>query len=92
MTAVTFDTLAYSNALQAAGMPKAQADAMAGANAAAFETMAGIKQLATRHDIEDLRHELKLEIVNTKHEILKWMVTGMVAQAALFVGILAYLK
>lgn len=88
MTAVTFDTLAYSNALQAAGMPKAQADA----NAAAFETMAGIKQLATRHDIEDLRHELKLEIVNTKHEILKWMVTGMVAQAALFVGILAYLK
>lgn len=92
MTSVTFDTLAYSNSLQAAGIPKAQADAMAGANATAFEAMINVKQLSTKQDITDLRNELKLDIANSKHEILKWMVTGMVAQAALLVGIIAYLK
>ncbi len=48
-----------------------------------------------RNEIQDVRNELKdvrVEIANTKHEILKWMVTAMLAQTALLVGIIAFLK
>lgn len=81
MTAVSFDTLAYSNSLQNAGIPREQAEALAKANAEAFSTMVTTQQLATKQDIE-----------SAKHEILKWMVAGMIAQAALLVAIIAFLK
>ena len=63
--------------LQNGGVPRAQADAFAKANAQAFKAMVATQQLATRQDIE-----------TAKHAILKWMV----AQAALLVGIIAFLK
>lgn len=81
MTTITFDTLAYSNKLQSAGVPREQAEAMAAANAEAFKDMVSTQQLATKQDIAD-----------AKHEILKWMVTAMIAQTALLVGIIAFLK
>lgn len=81
MATVTFDTLAYSNKLQKSGIPKEQADAMAQANAEAFKEMSATQQLATKQDI-----------LEAKHEILKWMVTAMIAQTALLVGIIAFLK
>ena len=81
MATVTFDTLAYSNRLQKSGVPKEQADAMAQANAEAFRDMTEAGQLATKQDLAE-----------AKHEILKCMVTAMIAQTALLVGIIAFLK
>ena len=80
MAAITFDTLAYSNKLQKSGVPREQAEAMAMANAEAFNAMVDARQLATKQDLAEL-----------KHEILKWMVTAMIAQTALLVGIIAFL-
>lgn len=52
-----------------------------------------------KQDIQNLRNELKQDIqdvrnemAETKHEILKWMATAMIAQTALLVGIIAFLK
>ena len=57
------------------------------------------KELATRGDLQDVRNELKEEIQDvrnelkdTKHEILKWMIATMVAQTALIVAVIAFLK
>lgn len=88
MTAVTFDTLAYSENMQKAGFTREQADAMAKANSAAFKDMISTQQLATKQDIEEVRREIR----DAKHDVLKWMVTGMVAQTALLVAIIAFLK
>lgn len=54
---------------------------MARANSEAFRNMVDTQQLATKQDISE-----------AKHEILKWMVTAMIAQTALLVGIIAFLK
>lgn len=81
MTTITFDTLAYSERMQKAGFTREQADAMAKANSTAFNAMVNTQQLATKQDLAEL-----------KHEILKWMVTAMIAQTALLVGIIAFLK
>ena len=90
MTATTFDTLSYFEKLKAAGVPEAQAKVQ-------VEVMQGVvqqydeasrKELATKGDIQDVRNELK----DTKHEILKWMIATMVAQTALIVAVIAFLK
>lgn len=88
MTAITFDTLAYSKTLQAAGMPQEQAEALAHAQKAALDEMVAAKELATQADI--LRLENKMEA--NKHEILKWTITTVVAQTALIVAVIAFLK
>ena len=81
MTAITFDTLEFSKTLQNAGMEQRQADALAQAQRRAFEQMVTTKELATKSDLLDL-----------KHDILKWMLTLIVAQTALIVAVLAYIK
>ena len=88
MTAIAFDTLAYSKTLQAAGMPQEQAEALAKAPKAALDEMVAAKELATQADI--LRLENKMEA--NKHEILKWMIATMVAQTAPIVAVIAFLK
>ena len=92
MTTITFDTLAYSENMQKAGFTREQADAMARANSEAFTRMVDAQQLATRQDLATVKHELEVALASTKHEILKWMVTAMIAQTALLVGIIAFLK
>lgn len=81
MTAITFDTLEFSKTLQGAGMSQSQADAFAQAQKRAFEQMVSTKELATKADL-----------LETKHDILKWMFTLFVAQTALIVAVLAYVK
>ena len=90
MTTTTVDTLSYFEKLKAAGVPEAQAKVQ-------VEVMQGVvqqydeasrKELATKGDIQDVRNELK----DTKHEILKWMIATMVAQTALIVAVIAFLK
>lgn len=81
MTAITFDTLEFSKTLQNAGMEQRQAEALAQAQRRAFEQMVTTKELATKSDLLDL-----------KHDILKWMLTLIVAQTALIIAVLAYIK
>ena len=59
------------------------------------------RELATKADLTAVRIELqalrenmatKAELANTKHEILRWMVGGFLAQTALLVAVLAVLK
>ena len=72
-------------------MPTAKssnAEAMAKAQKAAFDEMLAVKEIATQADI--LRLENKIE--NNKHEILKWMISAMVAQTELLIAIFAFLK
>jgi len=88
MVAITFDTLAYSKTLQAAGMPLEQAEALAKAQKAALDEMVMAKELATQADI--LRLENKMEA--NKHEILKWIIGMLIAQTALLVSVISFAK
>lgn len=58
---------------------------MAQANAETFQDILKTQELVTKKD-------LVIALAETKHEILKWMVTAMIAQTALLVGIIAFLK
>ncbi len=55
MSTITFDTLKFSDTLKAAGVPDKQAEAEARAVAAAI----GEVDVATKRDIDDLRHEMQ---------------------------------
>lgn len=65
MTAITFDTLRFSNRLKNAGVPPAQAEAEAEALAEVFEI--NLKELATKDD-------LRREIAESKAELIRWVV------------------
>ena len=90
MSQATFDPLAYFEKLKGAGVPENQATVQVEAMQDVIKSYddASRKALATKGDIQDVRNE----IAETKHEILKWMVTAMIAQTALLVGIIAFLR
>lgn len=77
MTAIAFDTLAYSRTLQAAGMSQEQADALAEAQAKAMSEMVSAKELATKGDLLALEHRL-----------LKWVMGIALAQTAVIVAVI----
>lgn len=79
MTTVTFDTLAYANKLENAGFTRQQAEAQAQAQKEAFDEMMQAKELTTKKDLAD-----------TKHEMIKWIVGVSMAQTALLVAIMAF--
>lgn len=81
MAVITFDTLAFSKTLQASGMPKEQADAFAEAQKKAISEIIETKELATKVDLE-----------KNKHEILKWMISSMLAQTAIIAAFIAFIK
>ena len=104
MTTLTFDTLGYFEKLKAAGVPDAQAkvqvEAMQDIVRAYDESSR--KELATKGDIQDVHAEIQIvrndvqrvrsEIQAVKHEILKWMMGMLVAQSALILAVISYLK
>lgn len=92
MAVITFDTLAFSKTLQASGMAKEQADAFAEAQKNAISEMIESKEIATKADILRLENKLNEKIENNKHEILKWMITSLLAQTALIVAVIAFLR
>lgn len=57
MTAIAFDTHAFIKRLVAAGMPESQAEVLAEEQAKLIET-----QLATKSDLELLKHELTIRV------------------------------
>ena len=85
MTTITFDTLAYSENMQKAGFTREQADAMAKANSEAFQNMVNTQQLATKYDVDLIKHDLEIALANTKHDILKLVIGMMIAQTILII-------
>jgi hypothetical protein len=50
------------------------------------------QELATKADLQEAKSELRAEIAQAKHDILRWMVGGFLAQTALLVAVMAFLK
>ncbi|MBQ3060112.1 MAG: hypothetical protein IJD16_07350 [Desulfovibrio sp.] len=92
MVAITFDTLAYSKTLQAAGMPAEQAEAFAKAQKNALDEMVAAKELATKMDVLQVEMRLSHKLEANKHEILKWMTGMLIAQTAMLVAVIAFIK
>jgi hypothetical protein len=63
MTAVTFDTLKYAEALKTAGVPEAQAEAEALTEA----LRQGGQELATKAEIAELRMATRAELTELKN-------------------------
>lgn len=67
MTAAAFDTLAYAEELQKAGLPEAHAKAHAKALAEALKS--GIAELATKADLKAMHLELRRDIEALRVEV-----------------------
>ena len=83
MNSITFDTLDYFEKLKTAGFTEAQARVQ-------VEAMQGVvrqyddasrKELATKGDLAE-----------AKHEILKWMMGMLVAQTAMILTAIAFIR
>jgi hypothetical protein len=83
MSAITFDTLKYTERLRAAGVPeqqaKAEAEALRDVLAEAMDA-----SLATKSDLVDVKNDLKLEVSAVRVELasIKWMTGALIAIAA----------
>ncbi len=95
MTAIAFDTLAYSKKLRAAGMPVEQADAFTRALQDAIRPV-DTWELASRQDLVILRKDLVIlrkdlveEMARQRGELIKWVAGAVLAQTALLVGVIA---
>ena len=73
-----YDSLTFYGRMEAAGMPEAQAAAMK-------EAFAN-QQASLRQDLAT-----KVDLANTKHEILRWSVGIAIAQTALLVALLGFM-
>jgi len=79
MSAIAFDTLKFVENLEAAGVPTAQAKAMA----LAFKEATG-EELVTKDF-------LKAEIEASKNDLIKWVAGMLLAQAALIAALVKLL-
>jgi hypothetical protein len=50
------------------------------------------QDLATKADLVIAKNELQAQIANTKHDILRWVVGGFIAQSALLIAVPAFLR
>ena len=67
MSSVAFDTLRFSQRLEEAGLTAAQAAGSAAAFAEAIGEMVG--QLASKHDLDLLRQEMRAEHATLRREL-----------------------
>ena len=74
MTTITFDTLKLTKRLEESGIGRKQAEAQAEALAEAMQS--GIQDLATKHDVDAVRQELRQfeERADGRFTLLQWMV------------------
>ena len=98
MSAITFNTLAYSKTLREAGFSEIQAEALANAQSEAFSEMLASSRLATQADIARLdNHVMRLEkqmaemetrLVKSFHNALFGFAGVIIASVAVAVAIL----
>jgi folate-dependent phosphoribosylglycinamide formyltransferase PurN len=83
MSAITFDTLAYSKKLRNAGFTEEQAEVAAEAQKETIEVV--IAELETRH-LKDLA--TKLDLAEVKSELIRWVVAAGFLQTVLIAALL----
>ncbi len=79
--AITFDTHRFVKNLTANGFTEAQAEALAEEQVHLLNS-----NLVTKTDLEKVRADLEVKIEAVKADILKWMVTALIAQTGLIVA------
>lgn len=98
MTTITFDTLDYFEKLKKAGFTEEQAKVQASAfrEFTTFQEENARRELATKMDVLQAEMRIKTELMerieNSKHEVLKWTIATVIAQTALIVAVIAFLR
>lgn len=85
-----FDPLKFYDDLKAADVPEKQARAQAEAmrNAFAAYDASKMRELATKGDLKEVRHELRDELKASELRILKWVIGTIITQTALIVTVI----
>ena len=85
-----FDPLKFYDELKAADVPDKQARAQAEAMRNIFAAYAAgkMKELATKGDLREVRHELSDEIKASELRILKWVIGTIITQTALIIAVI----
>ncbi|NKC11898.1 MAG: DUF1640 domain-containing protein [Gammaproteobacteria bacterium] len=98
--AIAFDTLKFTDRLVASGVPQEQARAQA------LQEAWQSADIATKHDLHELRHhmdlkftevdakfsEVEAKIESVKTDILKWVTGLLLAQAAVIAALVKLLS
>lgn len=84
--AIPFDTLKFVRKLTAAGFTQPQAEAQADAFKEAHEE--NIDMLATKQDLKETEQRLELKISEQKNDIIKWVLSIVLAVSAAQAGII----
>lgn len=86
-----FDPLKFFDELKAADVPEKQARAQAEAMRDAFAAYdaSRMKELATKGDLQEFRHEFRDEIKASEMRILKWVIGTIITQTALVVAVIS---
>ncbi len=69
MAQIAFDTLEYSNRLQAGGIPREHAEAIVQANVKALKDLVEMQQLVTKNDLALAKNELEAQITETRNNL-----------------------
>ncbi len=80
--AIAFDTYRFVKNLTESGFTEKQAEALAKEQVQLLNS-----NLATKVDIQTVKAELEAKIEASKVDLLKWMVTAMIAQGTLIVAL-----
>ena len=87
MNGITFDTLKYFNKMKAAGIPEEQAQVQAEALQELVDN-----QLVTKTYFDLRIAELENKMEANKHEVLKWVMGFLLAQTAIILTVIAFIK
>ncbi|HIJ96966.1 MAG TPA: DUF1640 domain-containing protein [Desulfuromonadales bacterium] len=83
MSAITFDTLAYSKKLRSAGFTEQQAEVAAEAQKETIDIV--ISEIETRH-LNDMA--TKLDLAEVKADLIRWVVAAGFLQTVLIAALL----
>lgn len=85
MSAVTFDTLKYVEALKVAGVPEPQAKAQSEALKEVLNT-----EVATKSDLTEMELKVEAKLEAMKYEIIKWNTATLLAATGIFAAIVKF--
>ncbi|MBF0589528.1 MAG: DUF1640 domain-containing protein [Magnetococcales bacterium] len=81
MSILAFDTHTFVKRLKKVGFTEEQAEVFVEEQAKLLED-----RVATKGDIDALRRDLELQIIEAKNEMMKWVAGLFLAQSALIIG------
>jgi len=93
MNTIAFDTFAINKRLKSKGFTESQADAITEEIQLCHDSMQETFSdgLVTKADLLITKSELKGEILNTKIDLIKWMIGLLFAQTALILTVVKFL-